>query len=162
MSARTQGGTERAMGPAWKSEARGQWRRDIRSGTTAGGTTTPTVLRVREARSGFSWEMWRGNTLQHQGEAPTAGAAVAAAEQVGSGTVFEAGHQDASAALAAALDRGPKAASGKAKGVVAVVVLLCWFAQLNALRLGVGSPLLIAICLVASAGLLWRMQALDA
>lgn len=157
MSTRTPVSTERtSLGPAWKSEARGQWRRDFRrSGESS---STPIVLRIREARNAFAWEMWRGNQLVRSGESLSVADAATTVESAASGTAVAVGSEHLGAALDAAMASQADGGNAKVRGVLLGIVVVCWMLQLRAIWLGVASPAMLILTALATVGLYYQVQ----
>jgi hypothetical protein len=157
MSGRTPVSGERsALGPEWKSEARGQWRRDHRK--AADGSSTPVVLRIRESRASFGWEVWRGNNLVRAGDASSVAEAALAAEGAATGsTPYGSGSEQLSAALDRALAGPGEDGGARTRAILLGVVVMCWVAQFRAVWLGVASPLMLAATALATLGLYWQV-----
>ena len=151
-------GERSALGPAWKVEARGVWKRDYRLGPS-GQTVSPkipVILRVREAREGvFVWEVWSGNRVGQTGESKSAAEAAEHAEYIARASESSIGESRIPASTAARRRgeaKAPPRTARLSRFAPAVVVLLAvaWVAQGVALWLGVGSATLLAVTLAAS------------
>lgn len=149
------------LGPQWKTEARGVWRRDFRTGATApaGGSGVPTVLRIRETRNGFTWELWRGPTLTQMGEAKAADEAgdyaeFAANANATPGTARRSQPQGPTRFVD---DPAPARPSPAWRNLLFVTIALSWFAHITALWLGVANPWLTGVSLIATMSLLWLL-----
>ncbi len=157
-------GAERSiLGPAWKSEARGVWKRDYRRGNTApsGANGAPTVLRIRESRNGFIWELWRGQQMTQNGEAKTADEAADHAEYAAGASATPSGIKRSKTPSSRRTDDPPPvrdyAPPAFFRPAILILVALSWFAQLTALWRGVANPYLMAVSLVASLVLAWMI-----
>jgi hypothetical protein len=156
----TSRGAERSrLGPQWKTEARGVWRLDFRIGATApnGVAGLPTVLRVRETRTGYSWELWRGPSMVQAGEAGTADEAGDYAEFAANtaATPGAARRSQPEGAPHFEFERSAPTPSPGLRIGMLLIIALAWFANLTALWLGVGLPVLTALSLVATLWLLY-------
>ena len=159
-----------SLGPAWKVEARGVWKRELRrvASDASAPSQIPIVLRVRELRAGvFGWEVWSGQRVSQSGEAKSALEATEHAEYVAGATASMPGQARISTLTASrrlgAAKAPPQHGQGSALAHVATLLVgTAWVAQGVALWLGVGSAALLAATLAATIALAWLFLGIGA